>query len=74
MINSIPHKYAKRIDSLSYSGGRYFVGLKAGWFINAPGHHKFTEDDMKEVIATLHLHTFVCECPRCEKKLIGVNT
>ena len=68
MIDSIPNKYAKRIDSLSDASGRYAVGLKAGWYVRVPGQHKFTEDEMKDVIATMHWHTHVCECVACESK------
>jgi len=68
MIDSIPKKYASRIDSLKHLNSRYLVGLKAGWCVGVAGHHKFTEDEMKDVIATMHLQTFVCECPVCSSK------
>ena len=68
MIESIPKKYAQRIDSLNNRSGRYSVKLKSGWYVGIPGHHNFTEDEIKDVISTMHLHTFVCECPICSFK------
>ena len=38
----------------------------AGWFVKTKGQHMMIEDDMPQLIAAMHLHTFRCECDFCE--------
>lgn len=68
MIDLLPKKYGSRIKKIQQNKatGKLIVWLKRGWFVGAPGQHMLIEDDIQQVIATMHRHSFVCECNFCK--------
>ena len=68
MINQLPKKYGARVKKIvqNKATGKLIVWLKPGWFVKTKGQHMMIEDDMPQLIAAMHLHTFRCECDFCE--------
>lgn len=68
MIDLLPKKYGARIRHIGQNKatGKLIVWLKPGWFVETTGTHMLIEDDLQQLIATMHLHTFVCECDFCQ--------
>ena len=68
MIDQLPKKYGSRIKKIvqNKATGKLIVWLKPGWFVKTQGQHMLIEDDMQQLIAAMHLHTFRCECDFCE--------
>lgn len=68
MIDLLPKKYGSRVKKIQQNKatGKLIVWLKPGWFVKSPGQHMLIEDDMQQLIAAMHLHTFVCECDFCK--------